>query len=88
MDYNEMLEILRGKVLHESAEQTQHRLNEIADAVELLIRERDAIIEYIKNYHECTECKWENALVTDEPCRSCKFGCGRDDRWEWRGVQE
>lgn len=55
---------------------------------EQLICERDAIIEYIKNYHECTECKWENALVTDEPCRSCKFGCGRDDRWEWRGMQE
>ena len=45
MTYSEMLEILRGKVLDESPEEIQQRLNEIADAIEQIVRERDAAVE-------------------------------------------
>ena len=88
MDYNEMLEILRGKVLYESAEATQQRLNEIADAMERLVRERDAVMDYIKNYEVCGACKHSDEPLTYSPCQSCRYGTGEADNWEWRGVQE
>lgn len=88
MDYNEMLEILRGKVLHESAEETQQRLNEIADAMERLIRERDEAVNELKQFAFCPVCKHYGIPATENPCKPCIFGSGWKDKWEWRGVQD
>lgn len=89
MTYNEMLEILRGKVLHESAEATQQRLNEIADALERAIRERDAAVADLEKFAGCRVCSREDI----EYCIGCthcfsdgKYGLWK--KWEWRGVQE
>lgn len=87
MTYEEMLEILRGKVLYESAEETQQRLNEIADAMWKLICERDVAIDDLREMN-CETCDHRFVIVTDEPCQSCKDGLGYKDNWEWRGVQE
>ena len=78
MSNEEMLEILRGKVLYESPEVIQQRLNEIADAIEQLVRERDAAVADCKLSAICASCKHRG---DDE---WCDRGC----RWEWRGVQD
>ena len=47
MNKTEMLEILRGKVLQESPEEIQSRLNEIADELE----QSERVVR-------CMDCKW------------------------------
>ena len=91
MTNEEMLEILRGKVLYESPEEIQQRLNEIADAFEQLVRERDAAVADLKvleRYAYCPVCKHFALHYSDEPCKSCRSGLGSEDNWEWRGVQD
>ena len=62
--------------------------------------ERDALIEQIKERHDCLDCKHndfceydgaDDAIVFD--CMSCVqkgcpcAGCCDSSRWEWRGLQ-
>lgn len=89
MTYSEMLEILRGKVIHETKEEIQQRLNEIADTMEQLIRERDAAIKDCSLFDECFTCKHANVFSDTEPCKSCvHLEGGTSPNWEWRGVQD
>ena len=88
MTNEEMLEILRGKVLYESPAEIQQRLNEIADAIERLVRERDAALEDLKQYAYCPVCKHFKLKTSDEPCKSCKNNHGTVNKWEWRGVKD
>lgn len=58
--------------------------------------ERDAIIEQIKERHDCLDCKhndfceFDGAIVVD--CMNCVqegcpcAGCCDSSRWEWRGL--
>lgn len=67
MTKTEMLEILRGKVLTESPEEIQSRLNEIADELEQSERVVHGHWEYVDThllltYHRCSEC----GNVTDD----------------------
>ena len=60
--------------------------------------ERDALIEHIKERHDCLDCKhfdyceFDNATVIE--CMNCVTkncpcaGCGNSSHWEWRGLQE
>ena len=60
--------------------------------------ERDALIEQIKERHDCLDCKHNNfcefdgAIVVD--CMNCVKGncpcaqCCDSSRWEWRGLPE
>ncbi len=63
--------------------------------------ERDALIEQIKERHDCMDCKHndfcefdgaDDAIVFD--CMNCVqeecpcAGCCDSSRWEWRGVPE
>lgn len=60
--------------------------------------ERDALIEQIKERHDCIDCKhndyceFDNANVID--CMNCVqeecpcAGCCDYSRWEWRGLPE
>lgn len=63
--------------------------------------ERDALIEQIKERHECLDCKHndfceydgaDDAIVFD--CMNCVqegcpcAGCCDSSRWEWRGLPE
>lgn len=94
MTYEEMIEILRGKVIHETKEEIQQRLNEIADAFEQLVtkchtleRERDAAVSDIPE--RCATCKHAGLKKTDSPCDRCfKYGTGKRSHWKWRGVQD
>lgn len=60
--------------------------------------ERDALIEWIKERHDCLDCKhndfceFGDAIVVD--CMNCMqegcpcTGCIDSSRWEWRGLPE
>lgn len=60
--------------------------------------ERDALIEQIKERHDCLDCKhndfceFDGAIVLD--CMNCVHeecpcaGCCDSGRWEWRGFPE
>ena len=60
--------------------------------------ERDALIEQIKERHDCLDCKhndfckFDGAIFFD--CMNCVTkncpcaGCCDSSRWEWRGLQE
>lgn len=85
MCYDEMLEILRGKVLYESPAEIQQRLNEIADALEQLVRERDAAVADLKELADCDYCKYGKGDDCEDTLHDyCTVG----EDWEWRGVQD
>lgn len=60
--------------------------------------ERDALIEHIKERHDCLDCKhndfckYDGATFVD--CMNCVTkncpcaGCCDSSRWEWRGLPE
>lgn len=90
MTYFEMLEILRGKVLiGEDIATIQQRFNEIADAMERLILERDMAIDDLRemNCETCETCEHKFVRISDEPCKSCRYGWGWDNNWKWGGLQ-
>lgn len=84
MTKTEMLAILRGKVLHESTEEIQERLNQIAD--ELEASERVVHAHWIRDGEGSTKCSrcsygWidhcseENAAAFVDEAEYC-FSCG------------
>ena len=60
--------------------------------------ERDAIIEQIKERHDCMDCKHNDFCEFDSDtvfdCMNCVqegcpcAGCCDSSRWEWRGLPE
>ena len=56
---------------------TQTHILESAEAIERLVRERDAVIKEIQK--NCYNCKYR-----DMPCNLCHY----HDKWEWKGAQE
>ena len=60
--------------------------------------ERDALIEQIKERHDCIDCKHNNYCEFDNEnvidCMNCVqeecpcAGCCDSSRWEWRGLPE
>lgn len=72
----------------EAIEAWNRRANDAADAIEQLIKERDAAVKDIA--HSCRTCRYNNINIKKEPCLSCnKCWTGKEkSKWEWRGVQE
>lgn len=86
----------------------EHLAGAAADLIERLTAEnakveaeRDALIEQIKERHDCLDCKHndfceydgaDDAIVFD--CMNCVqegcpcTGCCDSSRWEWRGLPE
>ena len=83
----------------------KHLVRAAADLIESLTAEnakaeteRDALIEQIKERHDCLDCKhndfceFDGAIVVD--CMNCVqdgcpcAGCYDSSRWEWRGLPE
>lgn len=93
-DYKELIENLRmaGKSV-ELADgsfdiylPTVEKCHNAADAIEQLVKERDAAIANLKSIRACRFCKNEPILLTNEPCNSCAFD--NESKFEWCGVQE
>lgn len=79
-DYRELIgDIGDLLIAHPSEHISKRYLQKAADAIEQLVKERDAAIKDLK-YLPLTTCKWVN---TDR----CKNHC-LCERYEWRGVQE
>lgn len=69
--------------------------------IERLTAERDALIEQIKERHDCMDCKHNDFCEFDGAdgdiifdCMNCMkegcpcAGCIDSSRWEWRGLPE
>lgn len=88
MDYKELIKELRflSKFVPEQIcdDNGKDALEKAADAIETLLKERDAAIKDIPR--ECSYCKyWENDTI-EQPCYDCWHSCGPEKNWKWRGL--
>lgn len=59
-------------------------MEECRDAIEQLVKERDAAVDDLKKNRVCTVC----ALGHDDTLLPCEECCSyTDNRFEWRGVR-
>lgn len=88
-DYKELIgDIDDCLIAHPSETLCKRILREAADAIERLVKERDAAVADIPT--ACGYCKWfrdrgEVGCFCQEPCRNIG---GVNMMWEWRGVRE
>ena len=79
-------------------QQLENHIGELTEKVAQLdhvTRERDALVEIVKELGECNYCKHNSYCQHRIPdCRNCKDGncqcysCGHQSKWQWSGVQE
>lgn len=83
-DYKELIELLFNR-----NRDNANIMIAAADAIERLVKERDAAIAEI--CQGCDNCKHRDATI-GEPCISCStYRVGSDfikSKWEWRGVTD
>lgn len=82
----------------EYIQQLERRIGELAEKVaqiDHVTRERDALLEIVKELGECNYCKHNSYCPHTIPdCMNCKDGncqcysCGHQSKWQWSGVQE
>lgn len=95
MDYKELIEIYRSYAARwERGEQLllngelrlQGALRDAATAIETLLEERDAAMEYLRAFRMCSACK--NSEGNKKNRKPCIFGsiC-TGQYWEWRGQK-
>lgn len=66
-----------------------NKLDEIADAIEQLVRERDAAVADLREWSTCVTCA--NSIANNGVGSRCEFvnKCFHGTNcWEWRGVQD
>lgn len=78
--------------------QLENHIGELTAKVSQLdhvTRERDALLELVKELGECNYCKHDSYCPHTIPdCMNCKdencqcYSCGQLIKWQWRGVQE
>lgn len=86
MDYKEMIEQLRKH--HQSWAayrdlELAHALEDAITAIETLLAEREAAVEEM--HGRCSKCKHFSVGILDYPCADCRYECGANDHWQWRG---
>lgn len=94
MDYRELIEKLRSAFSESEYELERSVCESAADAVEILLAERDAAINIL--HGTCYSCKNKETHYYEEPCSLCKWGGIRhtvpiaklQDSWKWRGPQK
>lgn len=87
-DYKELVKELKRNGLSNGGALGHHSglCDEAADAIEQLVRERDAAVNWLP--HQCNLCKHCHPA---NGIHCAKGGCAdwkRRENWEWRGVQE
>ena len=85
MDYRDLIDTLR----HGDPLDIVVQAYEMADAVETLLKERDAAMS--KKHGECDECVRVDKDVDDFPCCDCCYtymDWDKSDHWRWRGPRE
>lgn len=79
-------------------QQLENQIGELTEKVKQLdqvTRERDALLELVKELGECNYCKHDSYCPHTIPdCMNCKdencqcYSCGHQSKWQWRGAQE
>lgn len=76
-------------------EKLNDELTEKVAQLDHVTRERDALLEIVKELGECNYCKHNSYCPHTIPdCMNCKDGncqcysCGHQSKWQWSGVQE
>ena len=79
-------------------QQLENHIGELTEKVAQLdhvTRERDALLEIVKELGECNNCKHNSYCPHTIPdCMNCKDGncqcysCGHQSKWQWSGVHE
>ena len=67
----------------------ENHSRQAADAIEQLVRERDAAAMDLKAYSDCDNCKhstYDN--LRNGFCRECSVVHKTKYKWQWRGVTE
>ena len=87
-----------GKDAYDYIGQLENHIGELTEKVEQLdhvTRERDALLEIVKELGECNYCKHNSYCPHTIPdCMNCKdencqcYSCGHQSKWQWSGVQE
>lgn len=96
--YEELLEQLRNIVNHGDEQPAEYCTNRCGgcdacdksiDAIETLLTERDAAIEFLESSkNRCASCAYNYHSIHDYPCKHCKETGGMSDYWEWLGPQK
>ena len=79
-------------------QELENHIGELTEKVAQLdhvTRERDALLEIVKELGECNYCKHNSYCPHTIPdCMNCKDGnckcysCGHQSKWQWSGVHE
>ena len=91
MDYKEPIEQLKNiRFLYaDDGLKCASICKDAATAIETLLAERDAAIEFLKSTkNRCGSCAYNYHSVYDYPCKHCKETGGMSDYWKWRGPQK
>lgn len=91
----------RGQLVYDALAYIQQLENQIGEFTEKVAqldqvtRERDALLEIVKELGECAYCKHDSYCTHTIPdCMNCKdenckcYSCGHQSKWQWRGEQE
>lgn len=86
----------RGRDALAYIKQLENHIGELTEKVAQLdhvTRERDALLEIVKELGECNYCKHNSYCPHTIPdCMNCKDGnckcysCGHQSKWQWSGV--
>lgn len=84
-NYKELIEILRDETFCGKLDY----IEDASDAIEQLVKERDAAIADLKEYASCDYCKHSNAECEEYwNIGECGLhGLCSGEKFEWRGVQ-
>lgn len=91
-DYKELIGQLNGACIVKVVMKDMTKADlfaRAADAIEQLIKERDAAVADLKEGGFCMTCKHLVSTQEEKLCMHCSILTGGgEDNWEWRGVQE
>ena len=66
-----------------------HLHNVAADAIEQLVRERDAAVAAVAEHPYCYNCKHRDKSSEEHPCIICNqmWPNASECKWHWRGLE-
>lgn len=70
---------------NENTDCLDYIMMDLADAIEQLLRERDALLADLKKLADCDYCKYGKGDYCEDTLHD---GCISGEYWEWRGVKD
>lgn len=85
MDYEDLIYRLRKTAQNGDVCRKCPLCIDAADAIEILLTERDAAIKCLRNAGR-GYCKYQECEFNKYPCIDCKSNGGKEDKWEFIGC--